>query len=200
MRASLPITRSQTAGLVTRLREQTIPRLTADFARRKLAEVQARQGPPYKTLVDGRQGAPIDGVRPFGQIKFEWADLRPAFEWIYAELVARSPVGPERGQLHYFEDHLVWVGGQRIIGGAIIDIGPHDRILIVNGRPYARRIEAGLSLRAPSGVYQIVSMEAERRFPSLRISFDYVSADEASLPDPSKSFYRYPSISISQPG
>ena len=35
-----PITRAQTTALVTRLRDQTIPQLTAKLARRKLAEIQ----------------------------------------------------------------------------------------------------------------------------------------------------------------
>jgi hypothetical protein len=111
MRASRPITRAQTGALVARLREQTVPRLTADAARQQLAGIQARQGAPAKTIVDGREGASVDTVRPFGNIRFLFLDLGPVLDWIWEQLVARSPVGPERGKPHYRDVHWLIVDG-----------------------------------------------------------------------------------------
>jgi hypothetical protein len=88
-----PITRAQTTALVTRLRDQTIPQLTAKLARRKLAEIQPSQGAPAQTIVDGREGAPLDSVRSGGRIVFRFADLGPVLDWIWEQLVTRSPVG-----------------------------------------------------------------------------------------------------------
>jgi hypothetical protein len=78
---------------VTRLRDQTIPQLTAKLARRKLAEIQPSQGAPAQTIVDGREGAPLDSVRSGGRIVFRFADLGPVLDWIWEQLVTRSPVG-----------------------------------------------------------------------------------------------------------
>ncbi len=201
MRASLPITRAQTAALVTRLREQTVPRLTADAARRQLAGVQARQGTPVKTIVDGREGASLDTVRFGGNIRFLFLDLGPVLDWIWEQLVARSPVGPERGQPHYFQVH--WL----IVDGVWVDVPADAEAMrisakavcqFVNARPYAGKIERGLSVQAPDGVYEIVAAEAQRRFPSARIEFFYVSEGDIDVPIPwpVKATYAFPSITV----
>ena len=192
MRASLPITRSQTAGLVTRLRERTIPRLTADFARRKLAEVQGSNPRPFKQIVDGREGGALDSVRTGGNIRFLFADIGPVLDWLYEELVIRSPVGPERGQPHYRDVHWLFIDGERVEVpgvGANAQISGRSIARFVNTRPYAAKIERGFSFQAPDGVYELTAMEAARRFPFALIEFDYTEID--GLP------YRYPRITVS---
>ncbi len=199
MRASLPITRVQTTALVSRLREQTVPRLTADAARRQLAGIQARQGAPVKTIVDGREGGLIDTVRPFGNIRFVFLDLGPVLDWIWAQLVARSPVGPERGKPHYFQVHWLIVDGVwvDVPGDAeAMQISARSTCVFVNARPYAGALERGLSVQAPDGVYELVAAEAQRRFPSARIEFSYVSEGDIDVPIPwpVKATYAFPSI------
>ncbi len=199
MRASLPISRAQTTALVTRLREQTVPRLTADAARRQLAGVQGRQGAPAKTIVDGREGGSIDSVRPFGNIRFLFLDLGPVLDWIWEQLVTRSPIGPERGQPHYFQVHWLIVDGVWVdVPSAGMQISAKAVCQFVNARPYARAIERGLSVQAPDGVYELVAAEAQRRFPSARIEFSYVSEGEIDVPIPwpVKATYAFPSITV----
>src|SRR5215471_21374686 len=101
MRPSRPITREQILALTRRLREETLPRLTAKTARTQLARIQGMWPRRYKQFVDGREGAPLETVRPGGNIRFEFAAIGSALEWIDEELRLRSPVGPERGQPHY---------------------------------------------------------------------------------------------------
>ncbi len=199
MRASHPISSAQTTALVTRLREQTVPRLTANAARRQLAGIQARQGAAAKTIVDGREGGSIDTVRPFGNIRFLFLDLGPVLDWIWQQLVERSPVGPERGQPHYFQVHWLIIDGVWVdVPSAGMQISAKSVAQLVNARPYARAIERGLSVQAPDGVYEIVAAEAQQRFPSARIEFFYVSEGDIDVPIPwpVKATYAFPSITV----
>jgi hypothetical protein len=193
----------QTGALVSRLRTQTIPRLTADLARRKLVEFEGaqRRGAPYKTFVDGAEGLPLDSVRPGGNIRFMFLDLGPALDAIWLELITRSPVGPERGQPHYRDVH--WL----IIDGAWVDVPDEAQSLpvpaqsvcqFVNARPYARRLEFGWSMQAPDGVYELVAYWAEREFPQLSVTFSYVSEGEIAVPIPwpVKASYGFPAITV----
>jgi hypothetical protein len=201
MRASRPITRQQTAALVTRLRDQTLPRLTANLARRELARVQGSDRRPHHTFVDGRENAPLDSVRPGGQIRFVFPQIGSTLDWIWEQLVSRSPVGPERGQPHYRDVHWLFVDGERVDvpeGGESMQISGRSLARFVNPRPYARRLEQGWSLQAPDGVYELVAMEAQRRFNGAVIEFSYVDAGEipAAIPWPTKGSYAYPCITV----
>jgi hypothetical protein len=201
MRASIPISSAQTAALVTRLRDRTIPRLTANLARRKLAEIEPGQGPPQQTFVDGREGAALDSVRTGGQIRFVWADLGPILDWIWEELVTRSPVGPERGAPHYRDVHWLVIDGERVEvpeAGEAARISGRSICTFVNARPYSRKIEYGLSLQAPDGVYELVALEAQQRFPNTTIEFAYLSEGDipVAIPWPVKSSYGFPSITV----
>jgi hypothetical protein len=201
MRASRPITSAQTAALVTRLREQDIPRLTANLARQQLAALQARQGPPSRTLVDGRAGASLDSVRPFGEIRFIFLDLGPVLDWIWNELVTHSPIGPERGQPHYFQVHWLIVDGIWVDvseAAEAVRIRANAECMFVNARPYARSLEYGHSVQAPDGVYELTAIAARERFSGAAITFSYVSEGEVPVPIPwpVKASYAFPSITV----
>lgn len=201
MRASLPITRAQTTAVVTRLREQTIPRLTAELARRKVAEIEPRQGKPYQVFVDGRQGAPLDSVRSGGNIRFRFLDMGPALDAIWVRLIEGSPVGPERGQPHYYQVHWLIVDGAWVEvpeAAAAMPIRAQSVCQFVNARPYARRLEFGWSMQAPDGVYELVALWAEREFPMLNIEFSFVSEGEIAVPIPwpVKATYGFPRITV----
>jgi hypothetical protein len=200
MRASRPITRAQTAPLVTRLRDQTIPRLTADLARRKVAEAEPRLGKPYRTLIDGRQGAPLDSVRNGGNIRFQFLDMGPALDAIWERLVRGSPLGPERGLPHYFQVHWLIVDGAwvDVIDTEIKPVRAQSMCQFVNARPYARKLEFGYSLQAPDGIYELVALWAKREYPVLDIEFSFVSEGEIAVPIPwpVKASYGFPMITV----
>jgi hypothetical protein len=201
MRASKAITRAQTAAAVSRLRNEIIPRTTADVARRELQRVRGTDQRPYTQIVDGHPGAPLESVRPGGRIVFRFPDLSEVLDLIYRELVERSPVGPERGQPHYYEVHWLFADGARIEvpeGGSPVPVAGSVECRFVNARPYARRLEHGWSVQAPDGVYELVAMEAAEKYPWTEIDFAYVGEAEvpAAIPWPTKSWYRFPSITV----
>jgi hypothetical protein len=219
MLRSKPITTEEIAALGKRVREIYLPRLTADTARLKLREVQGARPRRYKQFVDGVEGAPLGSVRPGGNIRFLFGALTGVLQWIYQELRARSPVGPERGEaggqhkipgrigevttqhVHYRDVHWLFVDGARdrvpATGETVV---VNEVAFFVNARPYARRLEHGWSLQAPDGVYELVALEAERRFPDARIEFRYLREGEIPQPIPwrAKPWYGYPSISVRQ--
>jgi hypothetical protein len=197
----LPITRTQTASVVARLREQTIPRLTADLARRKVAELETRLGKPYKTIVDGREGAPLESVKSGGNIQFQFLNMGPALDAIWERLVFGSPIGPERGLPHYFQVHWLIVDGAWVEipeAAAAMPIRAQSVCQFVNARPYARKLEFGYSLQAPDGIYELVAFWAQREFPMLNIEFGWVSEGEIAVPIPwpVKASYAFPMITV----
>lgn len=201
MPPSRPISPQQTAALVTRLRNETIPKLTADLARRELGRVQGAHPAAFEQFVDGIRGAPLDSVRPGGTIRFRFVRLGPLLEWIYEQLVRRSPVGPERGEPHYRDVHWLLINGQRVNvleGAEAIALKPDAFVRYVNARPYARKIERGLSTQAPDGVYELVALEAQRRFQGAVIEFSYLppGALPVAIPWRSRPYYKYPCITV----
>jgi hypothetical protein len=107
-------------------------------------------------------------------------------------LVERSPFGPDI-EGHYRDDHWIYVNGVRRDvareDGNPINIGPNDKVIIINMRPYARKIEGGankrfsnrltdrrpgLSVQAPNGVYEITARDLQRMFGKIAlIRFTY---------------------------
>ena len=122
-----------------------------------------------RRIVDRRFDAPITSVKFGGRIEFLASfDITEIAEWIWREVIRRSPV--ESGR--YQDAHVVMVNGtQRAVLG---DVLPTDRVQIVNILPYARKIEGGggisgpakppQSLQAPNGVYRAVFRSARAKF------------------------------------
>lgn len=176
----------------------SIPGIAADTAREKLAEAHqqqiSRKGTitPHKQYVDGREGAPFDAVKPDGIIFIKFQELGWIVREIVAALMLASPIGPpEHG--HYMDDHHVYVNGAKV-EVEDLDAIPNDaEVVVVNTRPYARKIEGGrmrrnkaqrqrgetkrrpgLSAQAPNGVYEITGDAMRRRFGNLvYIHFTY---------------------------
>src|SRR6266853_1418720 len=211
MLRSKPISMQQIVRITTKVREELLPALTANVAREQLALVQSAAPAPYVQFVDGREGAPLETVRPGGFILFKFNRLGGILDWIYQQLLQRSPVGPDTPpHLHYIQDHELYIDGERInvVVGAIADVPPGGVAMIVDGRPYASRIERGLSTQAPDGVYEITAIAAQRRFPHARITFDYVSLGTVAATarattrrvlhprNAAHAGYRYPSITV----
>jgi hypothetical protein len=155
----------------------------------------------------------MESVKPGGQILFRFGNIGHVLDWIYEQLVQRSPIGKNQPpHLHYFEDHELYIDGERVnvVVGAIVDVPPGGTATIVNMRPYARTIENGLSTQAPNGVYEVTALAAQRLFPEAKITFEYVSlaaVAEASTRRSTRRVlharhaahpsYRYPSITVS---
>ena len=196
MRASRAISARDIVAVVGKFKEQDLPKIHARVARQELERVLSAAPAPYTTFVDGREGAALESVKPGGQILFKFNRQNDVLQWIFSEVVARSPIGPDiPPHLHYYQDHEIFVDGALIktsrsstfIGTDIV-LKPNSVVEFVNTRPYARRLENGWSRQAPNGVYEIVALAAQRRFPGTRIQFDYVSMPGLK--------YRYPSISV----
>lgn len=168
-----PIDREIDALIASHLSPRGQSVALAAFARTALtgAETQNARAlggvPPHDTFVDGRREAPLESVRPDGTILFEFRLMGEVFEWIEAQLVLNAPVRSGRfaRSFVFFADG-VEVDAQRS--------PPATEYVFLNVQPYARKIERGLSAKAPAGVFQTVAVLANRRFGSLaRVRFGY---------------------------
>jgi hypothetical protein len=142
-------------------------------------------------VTDGVRGKAVEDVKPFGKVVFvARPNISEAVLWTLAKLTERSPIGPAEGG-HYKDDHIVMINSKAVTGNlrvALADIGPGDRIQIVNPRIYARKLEGatanartqrarrrGSSRQAPSGIYRVVQRLVVQRYSkSLFVDFKYV--------------------------
>jgi hypothetical protein len=102
---------------------------------------------PTELFVDGQLGKPLKQVERVTLTRFHLQN--GVVDAAYRMLVERSPYGPDY-QGHYQDDHWIFKNDVRVehkIGGPPIDIGPHDKVVITNMRPYARKIEGGANNR-----------------------------------------------------
>ncbi|MFC5421954.1 hypothetical protein ACFPOB_20540 [Bosea eneae] len=151
--------------------------LVADAAREALAEAQAvnraalGRDTPHEAYVDGRRGAPFEGVNPDrGVIAIEFDISIDVFDFIGRLLVLHSPVLTGA----YQDSHQLYADGV-----AVERYDPAARAeewVFLNVQPYARKIERGLSSQAPDGVYQSVAELARRRYGNIAaVKFTYRS-------------------------
>lgn len=124
--------------------------------------------PRHTISVDGRQGAPLEAVRPSGYIIAEFELVNDVLIWIANQLDIHSPfkTGQFRRHNTLFADNVETVVGE------VIPVA--TEYVFINTTLYARKIERGASSQAPDGVYQAVAILASRRFGNIaRISFGY---------------------------
>src|SRR4051812_11857467 len=85
----------------------------ADFAQDSIDDANAintkalGRAPDYDVWVDGRRGAPLQSVKPEGQIIAEWDFLEDSLVWIRDELEKHSPYKSGR----YQRSHKFFVDG-----------------------------------------------------------------------------------------
>lgn len=151
----------------------------ADYARgiEKDAEAQNKAAlgyvPPHETVVDGRQGADEDNVKPTGTIVYEFDLIDDLFIFIDEMLIQNSPVKSGR----YVKSHAFFADGVTFDPAG--QIPQASEYVIANTQPYARKIEgtakkSGESPQFPNGVYEAVAVLARARFGNLaRIDFTY---------------------------
>lgn len=151
----------------------------AEFAAARRDEIVAKDHPSsVRTYVDGREDAPLASVRPAGGvIRFDFSYLENVVRQIFWMLVTASPYRSKRPgadpATHYKDEHLVFVNDIEVDG--LPDKLPAGAVVtIVNLQPYSRKIEAGHSLQAPSGVYEATAKLAKREFgKQAEIKFAY---------------------------
>lgn len=138
----------------------------ASFARKALANVEAKQGVyPVEKDVDGKRGASEDEVKPTGRIIYFIHPFTALVGKLLDTIYANSPWqnkdfwGPEfpfkkyangyRGQLHFREMFKVILNGEEqpwsegdMKGDLMMKAG--DELIIVNPMPYARKMERGV--------------------------------------------------------
>lgn len=151
--------------------------IVANAARKILAEAQSRNRHAigadldYKQIVDGKIGAPLVSVNvEHGRIVFEFDLVLPCLRWIDDILANRSPVLTGR----YRDSHVLLADGVEVDAAKPPPIA--GRYVFTNITPYARKIERGLSRKAPHGVYQAIAAMAANRFGNVAsIKFSYAS-------------------------
>ncbi len=123
---------------------------------------------PVTTFVDGARSERLETVRPDGVIVFEFDVGSDVVRYCFDMLVAHSPVLTGA----YQRSHRIYADGVEVetpeqASGA-------SEVSIVSSVPYARKIERGLSQKAPDGVYQTVATMAAQRFGNqARVRFSY---------------------------
>lgn len=188
MAVTNPFTSGRIEGLRQRVTAQTrdqlietTERLTEDNQRAIRAELG--KDASVERYVDGVLGKPVEQVNENGFTLTEFHMLSAVVDDAFQMLIQASPTGPEEGG-HYRDDHRLFVNGTERdsdIEGNLIEFRPGDVVVIVNTRPYARKIEGGfrhvggskrsmanrrpgLSVQAPDGVYQVTANELRRRY------------------------------------
>ena len=153
--------------------------ILAAFALEKIEEAKAQNKqalgvvPPYKIYVDGRQGAPLESVKPNGVIRVEFQLVNEALAWIFEQLQKHSPVLTGR----YANSHELFADGIQVDNPNMAP--PAEEYVFLNTQPYARKIEGDLSRepsskQAPEGVYEAVATLAQAKFSRIgKIRFSY---------------------------
>lgn len=167
-------------------------------AKREHGRVMAAGPRPvsFVRIVDGREGAAEETVRPAGVIVYRYPRLEMVAQFAMETLYDLSPVGPpERG--HYRDAHTLVVEGVAVTNLKRWRSG--QEIVITNLMPYARKIEVGaMTMRVPGSarVYQQARRKVMARYGNLaRVEFTYRafagSGGDAKL--------RYPCLVIREP-
>lgn len=168
-----PLDRELTRLIEQDLSPAAMSREVAAQARRDLADAQELQRAvlgvilAHKVVVDGRNGAQIESVRPNGKIEFIFDLITDVVINVFEMLTKHSPVRAGR----YVGSHLLYADG--------VESDPQkppvaSEYVFTNNQPYARKIERGISRIAPDGVYQAVATLAARRYGNIAsIKFSY---------------------------
>lgn len=200
-----PIERVTAASIRSDLDLPEQRRAAGEFARQGIAEadqVNRRvlgRVPPRTITVDGRQGAPLESVKPDGgSIIVEYELVGDVLRWIAGALRERSPVVSGK----YRDSHTLFADGRETKIGEQIPSGVTEFVFL-NTQPYSRKIEiaktkAGRAfvIRVPNRIYERTAKDARGRFSNMaKISFawraPYVSGRAGN-----KASNRYPAILV----
>lgn len=154
----------------------------AAFAREQLAEAEAINSgilgrvPAHRTTVDGSETDRLEGVRPDGEIVFDFQIATDAVEWVGQQLLLHAPIRSGQFRRSFI---LLADGAEVQIGG---DIPQAKTYTFVNTQPYARKLEDGFSSQASDGVFHVVAELAGRKFGNAaQIRFSYISLKSGGI-------------------
>jgi hypothetical protein len=119
-------------------------------------------------LIDGRPSNNPYGAKPIKGTRIRYIDKNIAEignvgMMVLQRLIEKSPIGPAKKGTHYWECHILLVNG-REWKPADGQMKVTDTMQIVNTKVYARRLEQGWSMEAPSGIYKPTYSWAKQRF------------------------------------
>lgn len=172
-----PIDRDIELMLSEELSEKAQSRVFAEFAGAQIADARNTNRqilgrlPRETVTVDGRQGAPLDTVRPDGVIIAEFQLFDDVLIWIADQLEKHSPIKTGR----FRKNNTLFADGiETQVGSKLPDA---EEFVFTNTLPYTRKIERGQSSQAPDGVFQVVATLAQRRFGNVaKVTFSYRTA------------------------
>lgn len=158
--------------LSTLLPQQERARMIARAARAERDSLiqSGRASPSYRTLVDGRDGAAEESIKPGGTIIYRFNTLGQAATFSLAYATARSPVLSGA----YRRGWVVAVNGKPWVG-AMADIPPQAEIMIVNAAPYHRKVETGAMRTIGRRIVEHLRQEVQARYPSLKAGVTYAN-------------------------
>lgn len=177
-----PVERVTTASVRADLALPEQKRALGEFAARNIDAAKHQNQkilgriPPNQTWVDGRLGATLESVNPFGgQIITEFELLTELLRWIAATLVERSP----HVSGDYRRGHTLFVDGREVPVNDQIPVG--EEYAFTNPVPYSRKIEIGKTksgrdfvVQVPNRIYERTAQDAKRRFGNIaEIFFTY---------------------------
>jgi len=146
-----------------------VQKLHARIAREGLAaHLASRPGerPNVRRIVDGREGAAEETVRPYGVIRYEFDSLREAALFALLELQKVSPV--ESGL--YGRSWFLMLGGAEVQPAALP--ASTREVIVTNDQPYSRTLAVGrradgrpFSLQnLPPGYMELAAQAVRARF------------------------------------
>ncbi len=118
--------------------------------------------PIYRTLVDGRDGAPEESIKPGGAIIYRFNTLGQAAIFGLSFARERSPVlsGTYKRSWFVAVNGVPWDGNLREV--------PSDaQVMIVNAAPYHRKVETGAQRGLGRGICEAIRKAVRQRFPNM---------------------------------
>ncbi len=118
--------------------------------------------PIYRTLVDGRDNAPEESIKPGGAIIYRFNTLGQAAIYSLAFARERSPAISGTYKRSWF----VAVNGKPW-SGDLNEVPSYADVMIVNAAPYHRKIHTGAMKTIGRGICEAVRQSVRKRFPNL---------------------------------
>ena len=176
---------SEQIRIAKQVTAEATQQLIVRVAKTEHAKVMAAAPRPgsFRRIVDGREGAPEEAVRPAGVIVYEYPRIDLVGQFALETLIAKSPFGrPDGG--HYRDDHVLLLNGLKVASFAGWKRG--DEAVIANTRPYARKIEFGdMKMRVPGTdhVYAQAAQVVNRVWGGVaRVTFMLIALDGRRAP------------------
>lgn len=121
--------------------------------------------PQYRTLVDGRDNAPEESIRPGGAIIYRFNTLGQAAIFALAFARERSPALSGTYRRSWF----VAVNG-KAWDGNLNDVPLDAAVWVVNAAPYHRKIHTGAMQTIGRGICDATRQAVRTRFPNMNAS------------------------------